>query len=134
MSGRAYYFGCWRDVGHYFFGPHMARLGRDERAESIVPWGYGVEKLANKWSRRHIDPETEGLALLHHLDGWTALAFPDFSVDSRGGSKSVFVFEAILDYDAALARARELFPEVFERYSFEIVQAPAEASGSRGTT
>lgn len=67
--------------------------------------------------------QPQGKALVHHRDGWTALAFWDRTGDSRGNSCSVFVLEGDLDFDQALAAAGKLFPEVFERIDFEVVPA-----------
>lgn len=123
---RAYYFGCWLHPGHFFFEPGMKRAPRevarsrhssDRDQPQIVPWGYGVDgQLCPRRGR-------QGEALVHHRDGWTALAFWDRSVDDRGGSNSVFLFEATLDFPAALAKARETFPEVFARFDFDVVPA-----------
>lgn len=110
---RSFYFGCWLDAGHYFFNRSM-RTERD--AHRAVPWGYGVEKLMPK-------AQVQGEAALHHKTGWTALSFADRSVDSRGNSHSTFVFEDILDFEDALAAAREHYPRVFQRFTFEVTPA-----------
>jgi hypothetical protein len=139
---RAYYFGCWQRSGHYFFLPGMKSPWRERREtpEEIVPWGFDVDsRLApladgstkEKGRYRYSAGEApNGVALLHHRDGWTALSFWDNSVDSRGNSSSTFIFEDTLDFDEALVRARELFPQVFERFDFEVrqMEGPARVS------
>lgn len=118
------YFGCWGGTGHFFRGVggkevqyERARGGQEAvHRKEPTPWGYGVERLA---------PHTmvQGAAALHHKDGWTALAIDDFTVDSRGNSKSVFCFPEILDYDQASAKAVELFPQIAKRLgSWELAE------------
>lgn len=104
----AYYFGCWRQSGHYFFTEGMASARES----------YNATKARLPWDR--IDgalyPSGEqSEAALHHAGGWTALAMADRTVDSRGGSNSVFLFKDTLTFDQALARARELFGPVVAR-------------------
>lgn len=101
------YFGCWRDLGHNF---HTAD-GRSAvyRSGPPTPWGYGVEKLPPQASK------AQGDAAVHHKDGWTALAIHDYTVDSRGNSKSVFCFPEVLGFDDAWAAAREHFPTIATR-------------------
>lgn len=110
---RTLYFGCWRRPGHYYFRRGMQNARRDD---SITPWGYSVDGgLFPKGARI-----AQGEAAVFHRDGWTALAFPDRSVDSRPGSWSVFCIPETLPFDEALVCARAAFPEVFERLTFEI--------------
>lgn len=133
---RAYYFGCWRVPGHHFWLPgsdgHPYRPDRDELIAMAggyphttqadppggpaIPWGYRVD---GGLLRSHV----QGRATVHHLGGWTALTFPDYSVDDRPGSHSTYVFDEVLDFDAALAAAREHFSAIFERYDFDVVPA-----------
>lgn len=112
------YFGCWNSTGHFFFGVggksvtyERARGGREAvHRREPSPWGrgYEVEKLAP-------GTKVQGTAALHHKNGWTALAIDDFTVDSRGNSKSVFCFPEILDFDEASEKARQLFPHITKR-------------------
>jgi len=121
----AYYFGCWQQSGHFLRTPdgdggchwrHADSLLRD----GVVPWGYKIDGT--------LTPKTttkQGAAALHHLDGWTALACHDYTVDSRGNSNSAFVFDAVLDFDQALTAAREHFPKVVERVGpIVLVESP----------
>lgn len=122
---RAFYFGCGDEAGHYLFNHRMRR----ER----WPWSGGASPFP--WDRidGRLNPEreVEGQALLHHKDGWTALAFADRTVDRRPGSNSTFIFEQILDFEGALAEARRVFPKIVERVAFEIVPAPAGSEPRR---
>jgi hypothetical protein len=122
-----YYFGCLRGVGHYLHDPAAAG------------WrGYKAERNPDGWPEawRSYYPgavlddaalmfgpckdQTEGVPVLHHVEGWTALAFWDRSVDKRGGSKSVFVTRGTLDCPAMIEAARAAWPQVWARYAFAV--------------
>lgn len=45
--------------------------------------------------------------------------------DRRGGSHTAFLFDATLTFDEALAAARERWPRLFERFTFEVVPEAA---------
>lgn len=118
-SDTAYFFGCWRDVGHYWWRPvggGRFTLGVEKISwrefeygcPTDQPWGHVDGKLYPR-------PSGQSEAALHHKDGWTALAMVDRTVDSRPGSNSVFMFHATLDFDQAVDAARAHFPGVVER-------------------
>jgi hypothetical protein len=141
-----YYYGCGNDeAGHYFWRPVKShyrygiekvrndhgtlawspQLGTQPKDfKPIVPWGYSVDGSLQPLIRNDQGGSSyakQGEAKLHHKDGWTAIAFWDNSVDDRPGSTSTFVMEGEYDFDEALAIAKENFPSIFERYSFEVV-------------
>lgn len=121
---KALYFGCRYTTGHGFYLPDGSRP-RTERSDAtdICPWGYHVD---SQDFVKSVQDVPEGAAVVHHKDGWSALAFPDRSIDSRGGSISVFMFDMPgLDFDQLLYQARFHFPGIFTRYDFEIAQAAA---------
>jgi hypothetical protein len=102
----------------------------DQGVETYGTYGSALRPTGCPWSR--LDgglmppgPQVQGRSALHVKDGWTALSFPDRSIDNRGGSHSTFLFEAELDFDEALRYAKQLFPSVFARYTFEIARAEA---------
>lgn len=103
------YFGCWRATGHYYWDPAPSRYGRKISKPDDCPWEHVDAALTPKSSTAH------GAAALHHQGGWTALAMHDYSVDTRGNSNSVFLFDALLTYQEACEEAMRAFPEVFER-------------------
>jgi len=121
--GEAYYFGCWKRAGHFFFLPHMraAPVFEWDQWFAPTPWGSKVDGHLTPGKRDHggrlaaLNRGDQGAAALHHKDGWTALAVHDFTVDSRGGSNSVFFFNDTLDFDEAVAAATGHFPEVVAR-------------------
>lgn len=118
---RTVYFGAVERAGHYYWlrgrGGHPVSAGL---AEGLTPWGLKVD---GGLFPRGKGPMSQGEAHVVHLDGWTALAFPDRSVDNRGGSWSVYCTPAILDGPEALSVAREAFPPIFARYTFDVVLA-----------
>lgn len=135
---RTFYFGCWRDAGHYLWhrgtdgspikmydrGEAERRLlgsyphSGGERTPGEIPWGYHLDGgLLNQRRTK------QGEAVVEQRDGWTALSFWDYSVDSRGGSNSTFVFDELLEPARALELARTLWPPIFERFTFEVTLA-----------
>ena len=66
-------------------------------------------------------PGPEGVARLHHKSGWTALQFADQTGDRRGGSHTAFLFDETLSFDEALTTAREQWPRLFARFTFDVV-------------
>lgn len=115
------YFGCRNVPGHYLVNEAGRTLWDYPPAlpwrsiDGTLPPGGGEQNWRN--------PQPEGLAALHHKDGWTALAFWDRSVDERGGCNSAFFFPETLDFDAATAAARAAFPDVWKRFTFDVVPA-----------
>lgn len=107
-----YYFGCWGGIGHHLW------TTRGNFAEVCHSWGsneYGLDGRLTPTDTKH-----EGVARLVHKDGWTALAFWDRSVDRRGGSNSVFLFDAALTFDDAVNEAKRAFPSVWARFKFDV--------------
>ncbi len=115
------YFGCWDQVGHGFHRVNGLNANRGPQpvprpkvgevfhlAGPPTPWGLEVERLPP-------DSRRQGAAMLHHRDGWTALAVDDYTVDSRPGSKSVFCFPSILSPEEAIEAAVEHFPRLAKR-------------------
>jgi hypothetical protein len=123
----ALYFGCSgsRQLGHFFFLPGMKKAGRYEAIAAALPFERIDGALCPPTNeRRHYDErQPEGVAKVTRQGGWTALAFWDRSVDHRHGSNSTFFLEGDYDYEGALALARDLFPEVFARFAFEVTPA-----------
>jgi hypothetical protein len=123
---RVFYFGCYGDPGHGFWEPGMHRA---YRAEHWVPWGMKVDGgLAPRVTEPGREPSrrdqecAQGVAALHHKDGWTALSFWDRTGDSRGNSSSTFLVERdSATFDEMLTMAGERFPQIIDRLTFQIV-------------
>lgn len=119
---RTYYFGCWsRDHGHFLYTPdHRSAWDAEGMRYEMLPWGSKIDGgLCPRIGRHGEAPQ--GQAQVTHTDGWTALAFWDRTCDSRGNSHSTFVFEGTYDFDAALVLARDYYPALFRRYTFQVV-------------
>lgn len=100
------YFGCWNNLGHYFW------TVRGERSD------YGAAKASVPWlsiDGRLNPSERQGEAALHHAGGVTALAWADRTVDKRSGSNSIVFLAGTLTFEEAVAAASEAFPHVMER-------------------
>lgn len=129
---RAFYFGCLRDVGlhtqagHFLYNERLGSTYPGHHGEIAFPFQY--EKLdgqfqpreSKQYSNHRGDEKPQGQARLTQVSGWTVLAFWDRSGDSRGASNSSFVFDQILDGETALMWARKTFPQLFERFPFEV--------------
>lgn len=117
LTREAFYYGCIGDTGHHLRDDLMAHCSLAIR---FLPWGYRIDAELCPSGE-----QVEGAARLHHLAGWTALAFWDRSVDHRHGSNSVFIFRGELTFDDAVARAKEKFPDVWGRFQFEVMEVGA---------
>jgi len=51
---------------------------------------------------------------------WTLIQFWDRTGDSRGNSNSSFIAPGELTFEEVVARAKETFPELFKRFTFEL--------------
>ena len=111
---KVHYYGCVKGSGHFF---HDVHLQHDCTAWRDIPWANIDGKLC---PRDGHGPQVEGEAALHHLGGWTALAFWDRSVDARIECNSVFFAEGTYGPDAMMQIAREHFPSIWARFKFEV--------------
>lgn len=132
-SVSAYYYGCWRQLGHYLWlrgsGGVPIKASREDRDRllggyphtldrkpGLIPWGYALDGGLLRGRSRL----ASGEAVVEQRDGWTAISFVDRSVDHRPGSNSTFAFERLLSPETALESARAAFPPIFERFEFEV--------------
>src|SRR5689334_1590601 len=120
----AYYFECWKDAGHYLFGSKGRTVYHEEKR--LLPQALqtpdGTLAPARRDPAGNIREEAaQGVAALHHIDGWTALSFWDRSVDHRGGSNSTFILRGVHSFEEAESLARKAFPQVWARFTFKVV-------------
>lgn len=98
------YFGCRSGLGHFFHVKGQRRRSLSA-TECGLPWPKVDQKLTPKSSTN------QGDAALHHLDGWTAIAWHDYRIDSRPGSNgAAFLPTPDLTFDEAVELARATFP------------------------
>jgi hypothetical protein len=107
-----YYWGCWEQAGHHLWSRHP---GQPPHA-ALPRW------LAQPWRTRldagllaAIEPGPPVQLVYAQLDGWTAIAWWDRTVDDRPGSNSAFLAPELLSEDEILARAQVDWPEIFVR-------------------
>lgn len=114
----ALYFGCWGGPGHFLVAPNGRHAScpawqEFELDAKLCPGYVGAYTTPNS-------AQVEGAAALYHKDGWTALAFWDRSVDTRGGCNSVLLLRGT-HFGAEVVRlAQEAFPSIWKRFRFEV--------------
>lgn len=67
------------------------------------------------------DTNVEGEARVSVLEGWSIVGFFDRTADRRAGSHSTFVMRGVYPEAEGIAKARELFSALWERYTFDVV-------------
>lgn len=118
-----YFFGCNKRGGHYAWDRRLF-MKSDVPAE------------VEQWLSEHdgkLPPQdqgqTQGEAQLRvwpddtPAGGLTVLAFWDRSVDTRRNSSASFMLPGVLSFDEAVEAAREAFPSVWERFTYDIMRA-----------
>jgi len=120
---KMYYYGCVNRPGHFMFSPALEPWlykcdcpWRAFEAEKLAPHAEGCRKTG---ICRCAGTE-QGVAVIHHKDGWTALSFWDRSVDFRAGSSSTFFAQGDYDFAEMCAFAASQFPTIWKRFSFQV--------------
>lgn len=122
-----YYFGPWSSPGHYLFHEDGNSA---HRHEAELPWTSGdfdarlqphslpCQKRGSQYcSGRCIG---QGVAIVHHKDGWTALCFWDSSVDKRAGCNSSYIAKGTYNFGEMVSMAKTRFAERWNRNRFEV--------------
>jgi hypothetical protein len=113
---KVHYFGnikAGQADGHQLY----CNTGDGSKLRGVQPWQpYYIldSRLAPRLSNGQEAPQ--GQALIHHKDGWTAIAFFDRTGDPRGASNSVFLIEATVNFEEGVELARASWPQLFERF------------------
>lgn len=130
----AYYFGCYDLAGHYLYAAKRYEgepIHQRIRYHENNPWGAEVDGGLCPGGKDHRTAEgmnqAEGRALIHHKDGWTALAFWDRSMDHRPNSCSVFMQKGTHDFDSMVKFSRDSFPMIAARFKFPVVNVTPPA-------
>lgn len=115
VIGQCLYFGCHREAGHFLWAENGHRASTD--AEKKLPFRYGI---LDAGLLPPYQPQIEGQATIVHFPSWTIVSFWDRSVDKRGGCNSAFVIPAVVSFDDAITIAKQRFPWVWSRFTFEV--------------
>jgi len=101
---KVYYYGVIDNdhLGHYLYEPGSIMTVD----YTIQPW---LEQVDCGLCPKNADGQVQGLAALHHKDGWTALAMWDRTGDSRANSCSVI----LCDEEKMFQEMASLFVEHF---------------------
>ncbi|HVJ09296.1 MAG TPA: hypothetical protein VM554_13020 [Acidisarcina sp.] len=144
---RMLYFGPWDRAGHYLVGErgdgvYGARRGNFPWSEgdidgSLQPWSDGTFGSKHEGGYRRKEEAPQGVALVHHRGGWTALSFWDRSVDSRGACNSNYFAEGDFTFEQMVEMARIRFAYRWNKMGFkvaEFVQRATHCSPSSART
>lgn len=114
-----YYFGCWGQAGHYWRSPNGHAT---ERAiEARIPEALRHGRIDGNFCPGYIGPykrtcpEVEGEAAIHLIEGWTALAWWDRSVDRRPACNSAVVVRGDHSYTMVLEIVKAQMPDLLKR-------------------
>jgi hypothetical protein len=112
-DGACFYFGCWGGTGHYLFTSDGRQASHQEGLDGpylpICP--RGCPRYCSDMDRC----QPQGLARLTVEARRTVLDIWDRTVDSRGGSHSLFILPPGLDFAQAVQAARRHFPQIWAR-------------------
>ncbi|AGC47249.1 hypothetical protein MYSTI_05976 [Myxococcus stipitatus DSM 14675] len=123
MRDEILFYGCWRDAEHELWTPGRLRFGGQA---ALLPADLRPPRLDGRFPPSD-RTEQEGRACLHHLDGWTVVAWWDRGVDKRRGSNSALLMRGTHPLSAVLEAAGANFPELLPRFA-SLVGAAAEAT------
>lgn len=136
MLVKMFYFGPWERAGHYLHDERGSHIWR-ERDYPTLPWGDETDgglqphfedcaKKRSSYNRYCNCPRgPEGVALIHHKNGWTALSFWDRSVDTRGACNSTYFAEGTFTFDEMVAMAKGRFAKRWNKMPFQVVDVTA---------
>ena len=112
---KMFYFGPIREAGHYSWSSNNRK---DYDATKENPWRYNIDGRLAPLN----DAQTEGEALIHHKDGWTAISFWDRTVDKRQGCSSTYFIHADLTFKEMVVLAKKAFPERWDAMKFKVLE------------
>lgn len=114
--GKVYFFGCKDTGGHYCFDPEG---GKSTGYNWPGPWNKKIDGTLPPQRDK-----TEFKCTVTHKEGWTALAFWDYTIDTRPGSNSAFFTRGEYDFEEMLQLAKHAWPRLFkDRFRDKLVQA-----------
>ncbi len=120
------FFGAWDRPGHYYWLPGR----RSAETSRLLPASLAGGKIDGRLAPQKREPrypnrllETEGEAAVHHIEGWTVVAWWDRSVDRRGMSNSALLMRGTHTMSAVFLEAADKFPELLPRFA-TLVEVP----------
>ena len=127
------YFGPLKESGHFMFHDNGEKAFK--WAREGCPWGdddidgplQPGQPHPNDRLRRPTRPMREGEALLHHKDGWTALCFWDFTVDTRPGCSSTYIAKGIFTFGEMVELAKARFSERWNKMAFQVIDVTSDS-------
>lgn len=125
---RMFYFGPWDRAGHHLCDENGYSAWK---SESIIPWTVGEldgglqphKPNCKKGNYCGCTSGPEGVALIHHKDGWTALSFWDRSVDERGACNSTYIAEGTHSFADMVEMASRRFHYRWNKMDFIVTEA-----------
>lgn len=134
---KVFYFGCIDKAGHYLWTKFRVRLfsWTDAEQESLgIPWVAMAGAQPNRWCisenqllGNHLKSYIQGRVIFQQKDGWTSIAWYDWSVDQRPNCMSAFLIDKLVNVEEALVLAAERFPEVMDRFDYALIYSEADA-------
>lgn len=97
------------------------RFGWDSGGDNGDPTRWTVSRDLLYDDGEYESYSDQGRARMHWFEGWSILAFWDRTGDHRGGSMSCFLASEILSFDELVAAAREAYPTIWKRFTFDVV-------------
>ena len=77
--------------------------------------------------------EIQGHAIIHHRNGWTALALWDRSVDTRGACNSTYFAEGTFTFDEMVDMAKTRFSYRWNKMKFAVVDVTPDSGSLQDT-
>lgn len=132
--GDDYFFGCgMNEKGHYLFDTNGRRLNDHNigaYGNVMLDFPIRINCLDGGLLAYDNTRQVEGRAIVSHIRGWTIVSFWDRSVDTRRNSNANFIMRGTFDFEAALERIKAVWPTIFARFTFPIVECKTELKGS----
>lgn len=128
LAVRMFYFGVWRDSGHFLVHENGVSVRDSERG--TFPWNEWGGEIDGKLQPHRsgckqqaycgCTNDPEGVAALHHKNGWTALSFWDRSLDGRGGCNSNYFAEGTFSFDDMVEMSKTRFKTRWDKMTFPV--------------
>jgi len=105
------FFGAYRSAGHYLREPGGRMADARRMPDALQPYRLDGTLTPRDGLQR------QGRACLHHVAGWTVVAWWDRAVDERMGSNSAFLMRGTHTFHGVLLAGANAFPELLPRFA-----------------